>query len=122
MVQGKNMKTLIVLTLLFTNSIISAQETTLDMVMKAKKEISTLNETMTSKIKMFKKTIDIEGQKLFDEEHKAWLKFMKAKVNFSSDKYRGGTLSRVVAGRATVREYKARIKTLNDYIENYNKP
>ena len=84
--------------------------------------IETLNTSMTSKINQFKKTIDIEGQKLFDDEQKAWLTFMKTKVNFSSDKYRGGSLSRVVAARTMVREYKARLKTIEDYIENYNKP
>ena len=100
----------------------SVEESTTDIVINANKAILVLQEKLKVKTKTFKKTIDSKGQKLFDHEQEAWLKFTQAKVSFAADNYRGGSLSRVIAARSMVREYKARITAVDDYIKNYNRP
>lgn len=92
-------------------------ETTLDKVKKLDEQIKVLRLKLVDKINVLKKVLDSNGQKLFAKEQSAWEKYVQTKVNFAANEYKGGTLSRVVALETLLKEVKARLKQIEEYLE-----
>ena len=117
-----SIKYLTITIIIFIAHSILAFETTMDMVIKTDKQIKKIKIEMNEKINMFKKSLDKTAQGLFDNEQKKWLQYMNAKTNFAADKYRGGSLSRLIGLMSMAKEFKVRLKQIESYIENHNKP
>ena len=113
------MKTIfITIILLFNTSLIA--ESSLETVIKLDAQIKVLKVEMNLKIYILKKELDITGQELFQNEQKAWEKYLKTKTIFTADRYRGGTLSKIIALKAMLETIKIRLRQIENYIEIYN--
>lgn len=91
---------------------------TLEQVQRCDEAIHTMRPRMNELLDELYEMMDDESDTLLHQNQKDWVAYNKSKADLIRDRYRGGSLSRVVGLLSSIDEHQRRINELKAIIED----